>query len=117
MLLNAGTPNISLFFLTYFEIILRIQRYLVERGTLKRSQLEANLLFQGPEAEIAFKYAYIFKTIWLTAFYAPLAPIVVPISIFGLLINYFLEKILFGKKYSIPNTVSSMLNDSAIELL
>ena len=41
-------------------------------------------------ALIPFKYGYIIKTLWLTAFYAPLVPIVVPVSIFGLIINYWL---------------------------
>lgn len=114
MSLNAITPNLILIALVYFELIHKIKRCLIEKNTIKKSQLDTNLIWQGPEFDIAFKYAYIFKTIWLTAFYAPLAPIVVPISIIGLSINLFLEKILFSKSYSIPNTISSMLNDSAI---
>lgn len=54
---------------------------------------------------------------WLTAFYAPMVPIVVPVSIFGLTVNYFIQKCLYGKSYSIPNMLSSMLNDTAIQLL
>lgn len=57
------------------------------------------------------------KTIWLTAFYAPLVPLVVPISIFGLIFNYWLEKYSYGKKYAAPNMISSLVNDAAIELL
>ena len=116
-MLNAVVPNILMIVMLYCEVPLKIQRCLTERDTLKKSQLEANYLWQGPAAEIPYKYAYIFKTIWLTAFYAPLAPLVVPISIFGLVFNLILEKCLYGKIYSIPNLLSSMLNDSAIELL
>lgn len=58
-----------------------------------------------------------FKTIWLTAFYAPLAPVVVVISLIGLVLNYLVEKCLFGKSYSSPNMLSSMVNDSAVELM
>ena len=90
MMLNALIPNLMLIVLAYCEVPLKIQRCLTERGTLKKSQLESNYLWQGPMAEIPYKYAYIFKTIWLTAFYAPLAPLVVPISIFGLILNYIL---------------------------
>lgn len=42
---------------------------------------------------------------------------IVPISIFGLLINYFLEKFLFGHSYATPNTISSIINDSAVEMM
>lgn len=57
------------------------------------------------------------KTIWLAAFYAPLVPVVVPISIIGLILNYLIEKDLYRKVYNVPNMLSSMVNDSAIELL
>jgi hypothetical protein len=89
----------------------------MERGTIKGTQLEANETFEGPKAEIPYKYAYIIKTIWLTAFYCPIVPIVVVFSFIGLLLNYFIEKILYGSTYSIPNMLSSMVNDSAIELI
>jgi len=59
-------------------------------------------------------YSYIIKTIWLTAFYAPFTPIVVPISILGLIFNYFVEKYLFGVVYSAPNMISKAVNDSCI---
>lgn len=55
---------------------------------MKKSQSDANLIYQAPVPEIPYKYAYLFKTLWLTAFYAPLAPVVVPISAFGLILNY-----------------------------
>ena len=117
MMLNAVTPNLTLFLLNYCELIQKVKRYCIERGSMKKSQLEANKIYEGPTAEISYKYAYIFKTIWLTAFYAPLAPIVVPVSVFGLVVNYFLEKCIYGKVYCAPNMLSSILNDAAIELL
>jgi hypothetical protein len=72
------------------------------------------MIYEGPPAEIPYKYAFVFKTIWLAAFYAPLVPIVVPISILGLGLNYAIEKLLFSKIYAAPNMMSSMVNDSAI---
>lgn len=69
-----------------------------------------------PEPFLPEKYSYIIKTVWLTAFYAPFTPVVVPISIIGLIINYFVEKYLFGAYYSAPNMISSALNKSCIEL-
>jgi hypothetical protein len=44
-------------------------------------------------------------------------PVVVVIAIVGLAINYLFEKILFAKAYSVPNTVSSMGFENAVELL
>ena len=117
MIMNAVIPNVTLFLLTYCELIPKINRWLIKRGTIKNSQYDANSVYQGPTMQLPYKYAYVFKTIWLTAFYAPVCPIVVPISIFGLLINYWIEKCLFSRVYSIPNTTSSMVNDSAIELM
>jgi hypothetical protein len=48
MILNAIIPNLSLFIFNYCEIIPKIKRCLIERGTIKNSQLEANGVFQGP---------------------------------------------------------------------
>lgn len=69
-----------------------------------------------PQPVLPEKYSYIIKTIWLTAFYAPFTPVVVPISILGLIINYFVEKCLFGSAYSAPSMISDTLNDSCVEL-
>lgn len=69
-----------------------------------------------PEPYLPEKYSYIIKTVWLTAFYAPFTPVVVPISIVGMIINYFVEKYLFGSSYSAPNMISGALNNSCIEL-
>jgi hypothetical protein len=60
------------------------------------------------------KYSYIIKTLWLTSFYAPFVPIVVPLSIVGLIFNYIVEKYLFGSAYAAPNMISTALNNSCI---
>ena len=45
MLLNAVVPNVLLLILNYWEVPLKIQRCLTQRGTLKKSQLESNYLW------------------------------------------------------------------------
>ena len=50
MILNAVTPNLSLFLLNYCELIQRIKRYCIEKGSMKKSQLEANKIYEGPTA-------------------------------------------------------------------
>jgi hypothetical protein len=66
---------------------------------------------------MAYKYAHVIKTLLLTALYAPVTPIVVVVSMVGLITNYFIEKFLYTRSYSLPNTVSSIIFESAVELL
>lgn len=117
MILNAILPNLTLFILDYSEIISKVKRYIAAKGWIIYTQAELNEIFIGPEIDLPNKYGYILKTLLLTAFYASLIPIVVVISMIGLLILYFVEKILYTKSYSLPHNVSSMSYESAIELL
>ncbi len=91
MILNAITPNLTVFFMNYFEVIGRIKRFIyIWTGYFKTTQLEANQLFELPKPDFTEKYSCVVKTLWLTAFYAPFVPVVVPISAIGLTIKYFL---------------------------
>jgi hypothetical protein len=114
MILNALTPSLTLLLLNYFQIIRKIKRNLLKKGKIKRTQYEANLLYEGPSTEIYSKYAYVFKTVWLSAFYGAFVPVVVPIGALGLILNYFLEKFLFARAYATPIASSSIVNDNAI---
>lgn len=69
---------------------------------------------KGPDIDTPYRYAHILKTLLLTALYAPVTPIVVVISMFGLILHYFIEKFLFTRSYCLPNTVSSIIFDSAV---
>ncbi len=64
-----------------------------------------------------YKYAYIVKTLWLTAFYASFVPFSAFYTLFGLIINYFVEKKLFAGTYSAPEMISSVLNEKAVKLM
>ena len=79
--------------------------------------MNANKVYEGVYPEIAFRYAYFIRTLWLTAFYAPLVPVVVPISILGLTTRYWIEKVSYGNYYSTPNMISSLVNHAAMNLL
>lgn len=63
------------------------------------------------------KYPTLIKTMWITAFYAPLIPIAIPISIGALLISYWIEKYLILRRYKRPPIISSDLNKQMTELL
>jgi hypothetical protein len=117
MILNAIVPNVTLLFLDYSEIINRVLRFCVEKGWLVYSQVELNQIFIGSVIELPNKYAYILKTLWLTALYAPLIPVVVGVSMVGLILFYFVEKFLYTRSYCMPSNVSSMSFESAVELL
>lgn len=54
------------------------------------SQLELNKFYAGPPINMPIKFAYILKTLLLTSLYAPIAPIVVPIGLIGLILAYFI---------------------------
>jgi hypothetical protein len=90
MILNATVPNLIRFATNYFEVFNKVELWMVKRGWLFRSQLEVNRLSEGPSLNMPRRYAYILKTLWLTALYAPTIPIVVGISILGLLLFYLL---------------------------
>lgn len=57
------------------------------------------------------------KTIWLSCFYATFVPVVVPISVAGMVYFYFSEVYLFRNHYSVPCMVSKHLVDTAVWLL
>ena len=88
--------------------------------------------------EIAQKYSGILKTVWMTAFYAPLLPIGPLISLLGFIFNYWMEKVFFFsllnrkvcnsikfnekkylllRRYARPFLLGSDLNFKMIELL
>ena len=50
MMLNAVTPNLTQFLFNYFEIVNRIKRSCIEGGSMKKSQLEANKIYEKPLA-------------------------------------------------------------------
>lgn len=46
--MNAVIPNFTLFLLTYCELVPKVKRWLLKRGTIKNSQSDANSVYQGP---------------------------------------------------------------------
>lgn len=60
-----------------------------------------------PSCEIPFKYAFIVRTLWLTFFFAPFVPIVTIFSLVGIVMYYYVCKILFRYSYRIPNVRSN----------
>ena len=90
MILNAISHNICVFALDYFEIVNKFYLYLGKIGHFKFSQAEANKLYQRPIPDMPYKYGYILKTLWLTAFYSSFVPLSSVYSLIGLILNYFI---------------------------
>jgi len=57
------------------------------------TQEEVNELYYGVEYRLAYRYASMIKTLFLTMLYAPLAPLVVPVGFVGLWLQYWADKV------------------------
>ena len=76
-----------------------------------------NALFEQPDLQLPTKYAYVIKTLWMIAFLSPLVPAIGFVAAPGLIVNYWIEKMLHSRTYRAPNMVSASINNAAIELL
>ena len=108
---STVTPLMWTFNIGY--IIKKIQIYLIERKSNPNtrhhlSQKELNDLYELPPMDISAKYSYIAKTLLMTFLYIPIFPFGVPISLFGFIFGYFLERYNFTHIYKRPE----MINES-----
>ena len=63
------------------------------KSTLTQQQM--NNLFENPEHDLARSYVLVLKTIYFTAFYSVIIPIGMFVSIIGLILWYWTEKVSF----------------------
>lgn len=89
MAMDAIIPNLRIMFVTYTEMFNKIKLWLIRNGLMKVTQMDLNKISTGPEISLPAKYAYILKLLLLTALYAPMFPVVVPVTLVGLILNYF----------------------------
>lgn len=106
------TPVLYLIYPSYqFK---KFRRWIKSRNGLKgMSQYEANLLFEGPEVDLADRFANILKSCLVSVFYAPLVPIGVVITFIGILLEALVFKLMLIKVHSRPRKQSKTL---AIEI-
>lgn len=67
--------------------------------------------------DIADSYGYITRTLFLTAWYASIAPLGAFISLIGILINYWVDKIKLLRFQSAPETISVKIISTVINNL
>ena len=108
---STVTPLMWTFNIGY--IIKKIRIYFIEKKSNPNSrhhlsQKELNDLYELPPMDISAKYSYIAKTLLMTFLYIPIFPLGVPISLFGFIFGYFLEKYNFTHIYKRPE----MINES-----
>lgn len=58
----------------------------------RMTQEELTELYSGAEYRLGYRYATIFRTLFVTLCYAPLAPMVVPIGVLGMSLQYWADK-------------------------
>ncbi|OMJ68561.1 hypothetical protein SteCoe_33950 [Stentor coeruleus] len=104
-----------LLYLIYPSYLLKkIIRWFKSRNGLKgMSQYEANLLFEGPEVDLADRFANILKSCLVSIFYAPLVPVGVLVTIIGIVLEVLVFKLMLIKVHSRPRKQSKTL---AIEI-
>ena len=117
MVINALSPTLINLALVVFEFPESLKRCCLKNGWSDSNQKEANELYEFSKISFPEKYSYVIKTIWLSLFYGPFVPIVVPISIVGLFLFYFTEVYLFRTHYNVPRMLSKHIANTAQRLL
>ena len=70
-----------------------------------------NRLFEGVQVDMAAKYAALMKTMLLTAFYAPVAPVATVFAVVGLVMVYWSDKVrLFSDQLNIYQSKPSLVS-------
>jgi hypothetical protein len=70
-----------------------------------------------PNYNLSNAYSEVILAVYATSFLAPLVPLVIFYSLFGLICFYWVEKYLLINKRSVRNTISYELTKEMIELL
>ena len=88
----------------------RLRRWIaVRRGIDKISQQQANILYEGPEVDLADRFANIIKSCLVAIFYAPLVPVGVPLAIFGIAFEAAVFKFMLIRVHKRPRDYGQTL--------
>ena len=98
--------------------------YLIYKFITKRKgdksklfQIEANKIFEPPFTYIPDKYAVSTTLMLYTSFYALYCPIMIFITILGLIINYIVDKFVFFHFYKRPENLSGIITRRTFNLM
>ena len=101
------TINLKYYFKQF--LIRRIEKEKVPDKSHYMTQKELNKLYELPDMNIAYKYAYIAKTMAMTLFYLPIFPMGFIISFIGLVLGYILELYNFTHLYKRPEMIDEII--------
>jgi hypothetical protein len=100
--------------------ILNTNRYRLHRFGEQKcpyTQATANKIYERWTIDLADSYAYIARTLFLSTWYASVAPLGIVFSLAGLFSNYWIDKYLLLRVYSIPKAVSEEVFTKVINIL
>ena len=93
-----------------FEFVLKKLRLcIIKKKNKHLPQNELNSLYELLDMDIASKYSYVTRTLYMCFFYLTIFPLGVPICLLGFIFAFCLEKYNFIKQYKKPINLNSQI--------
>ncbi|CAI2381736.1 unnamed protein product [Moneuplotes crassus] len=102
-------PIVNLFNISYLIKRIKMCREKRKGEKSKLTQRQANQLFLGPNMDIASAYSNTCLLFLVVSFYTPIMPILPMVAGAGVLLQYWVEKYLLLRRYSIPEAAGSAM--------
>ena len=108
MISNAfSEPLFKLFDpIMWFRIFRRLYVSRLKAEENPYTQEYMNKLWEGHSIQNADNYQYITRVLFVTTWFASVAPLGVFISLVGIILDYWISKVMLSKVYKIPENIS-----------
>lgn len=73
------------------------------------NEVQAYKTFEGTELDISYKYSEAIKTMWIACFYSSLVPMVMPVCIVALFLQYWADKYQLLRRVKTPQEMGNKL--------
>lgn len=103
------SPIFQVFSIPYFIKLYKMWRERRKGENCKLTQRQANDLFEGPQMNIASVYANSTLLVLIVCLYAPIHPLLPLIALLGIFVQYWVEKYLLLRRYSIPEATGNQM--------
>jgi len=108
--INMITPAAVLLMAPFYWMNWFMMKLISRKGDKSNlTQAEANIAYEMPEFELSAKYALILRNMYSAAFYAPVLPIALPLTIFGNFLIYWADKHVLVRKSSLTKALGANL--------
>jgi hypothetical protein len=101
------SPILEFINFSYFLKKISVWREMRKGIESKLTQREANELFEGPKLDMATTYSKTGLLFLLVCLYTPILPILPLLALVGVFIQYWVEKYLLLRRYSVPEAMGS----------